>query len=69
MVALASWASDTVAVALTLDWRALGIDSTRATLTAPAIANFQSAATFRPGEPIRVPPGKGWLLVVEARDD
>ena len=69
MVALASWASDTVAVSLTLDWRALGVDSARASISAPAIANFQSAATFRPGEPIRVPPGKGWLLVLERRDD
>jgi hypothetical protein len=64
MVALASWAPDTVAVSLTLDWRALGLDSARATITAPAIPNFQPAATFRPGEPVRVPPGKGWLLVV-----
>jgi Glycoside hydrolase 123, N-terminal domain len=65
MVALASWARDTVAVTPAIDWRALGIDPTRAIISAPAIANFQPAATFRPGEAIRVPPGKGWLLVVE----
>jgi hypothetical protein len=69
MVALASWAQDSVAITLAIDWRALGIDSTRATITAPAIERFQPAAAFKPGEPIPVPPGKGWLLVVEGRDE
>ncbi|MGD0483226.1 MAG: glycoside hydrolase domain-containing protein [Gemmatimonadales bacterium] len=68
MIALASWARDTVDVQLTVDWRALGLDSARTTITAPAIASFQPAATFRPGEPIRVAPGKGWLLVIGKRD-
>ena len=69
MVALASWARDTVAVAPTIDWRALGIDPTRAVIRAPAIERFQPAATFAPGQPIPVLPGKGWLLVMEARDE
>jgi hypothetical protein len=69
MVALASWARDTVTVTPAIDWRALGIDSARAAIRAPAIDRFQPAATFRPGEPIAVPPGKGWLLVVEGRDE
>ena len=64
LVAFASWAADTVTVTPQVEWTALGIDSTRATFTAPAIDRFQPAATFRPGEPIRVPPGKGWLLVI-----
>ena len=67
MVALASWAADTVTVVPQVDWRALGIDSARAVFTAPAIERFQPPATFRPGEGVRVPPGKGWLLVL--RDD
>jgi hypothetical protein len=67
LVALASWATDTVDVAPTIDWRALGIDPARATITAPAIADFQPAASFRPGAAIRVAPGKGWLLLLEAR--
>ena len=69
MVALASWARDTVDVTPAIDWRALGIDSATARIRAPAIENFQAAATFRPGEAIRVPPGKGWLLVIERRDE
>ena len=39
----------------------------RATITAPAIENFQDAATFEPGDAIPVPAGKGWLLVIRER--
>jgi hypothetical protein len=67
MVALASWARDTVDVTPAIDWRALGVDSATARIRAPAIDGFQPAATFRPGEAIAVPPGKGWLLVIGDR--
>jgi len=67
MVALASWAPDTVSVNLQVDWRALGLVPARVRITAPAIENFQPAAAFRPGEPVRVAPGKGWLLVLSDR--
>ena len=64
LVAIASWASDTVAVRLRIDWRALGIDPRAAAITAPAIERFQPAARFRPGDAIRVAPGKGWMLEI-----
>lgn len=66
LVALASWARDTVDVTLRIDWGALGIDPRRATITAPAIEKFQQAANFRLGEPIRLAPGRGLQLVVAA---
>jgi hypothetical protein len=62
LIALASWAGDTVRASLVVDWAALGLDSTRATITAPAIDSFQPARSFKIGEPIPVAPGKGWLL-------
>ena len=65
MGAPASWARDTVRVSPSFAWRALGIDSAGATIRAPAIRDFQPAAAFRPGEPIAVAPGRGWLLIVE----
>jgi hypothetical protein len=65
MIALASWARDTVPLRLSIDWKALGLDPARATITAPVIEHFQPAATFKVGEPIPVAPGKGWLLVVQ----
>ena len=64
LLALASWAPDTVNVPLVIDWKALGLDSTRATITAPAIDSFQVTRTFRPGESIPVAPARGWLLEV-----
>ena len=67
LVALASWARDPVDVRLAIDWHALGIDPARATITAPAIAGFQPAARSRPADRIPVAPGKGWLLVLDAR--
>lgn len=68
LVAIASWAKDTVAVPLRVDWHALGLDSTRVRISAPAIAGFQSARTFTLGEPIPVAPGRGWLLRFDTFD-
>ena len=62
LLAVASWAPDTVSVPLVIDWMALGLDSARARFTAPAIDSFQPAREFRPGEPIPVAPARGWLL-------
>ena len=64
MIALASWAKDKVDVTLTIDWKRLGIDPARATLTAQAIDGFQESRAFKPTDAIPVEPGKGWLLVV-----
>jgi hypothetical protein len=64
MVALASWAPERVAVKLTVDWAALGVDPQHAALRAPAIADFQPAATFAPSDAIALEPGKGWLLII-----
>ncbi len=64
MIALASWARDIVDVRLEIDWKALGLDPGRSRLRAPAIDKFQPSAEFKPGDTIRVEPGKGWLLVV-----
>ncbi|MEP6691402.1 MAG: glycoside hydrolase domain-containing protein, partial [Gemmatimonadaceae bacterium] len=67
MVAIGSWSADTARVQLRVNWRALGIDSASATIVAPAIRDFQSAATFKPGNAITIAPGKGALLIVSAR--
>jgi hypothetical protein len=64
MIALASWAPEVVDVRLLIDWKTLGLDPNAAVFTAPAIENFQPAAAFGPGEPIRVEPGKGLLLIL-----
>ena len=66
LVAVASWEKEPVDVALAIDWKALGVDPSRARLTAPAIEGFQPSASFAPTDRIRVEPGRGWLLVLDA---
>ena len=65
MIAIASWADADANVKLTIDWKALGIDPAKATITAPAIKNFQEAKGFAVGDEIPVVKGKGWLLVIQ----
>ncbi len=64
LIALASWAEGPVDVRLAVDWKKLGLDPKRAVLSAPAIDKFQEAAEFKPGDPIRVEPGQGRLLIL-----
>ena len=65
LVSIASWAPQKVDVKLHVDWKALGLNPSRVRLVAPAVQNFQSAATFKPGDAIPVEPGKGWLIEIE----
>ena len=67
LIALASWAKDAVDVRLAINWKKLGLDPRTATLTAPAIDKFQDAAEFKPGDPVRIEPGRGWLLILSER--
>jgi hypothetical protein len=67
LIALASWASGPVSCRLRIDWSGLGIDSQKAILSAPAIADFQPGTTFRPDDAIPVEPGRGWLLILKQR--
>jgi len=67
LFALASWAKDAVDVRLAIDWKKLGLDPIKAVLRAPAIDKFQDAAEFKPGDPIRIEPGQGRLLILSER--
>jgi hypothetical protein len=67
LIAVASWATNTVTVRLQIDGAALGLDPAKMNLSAPAIQGFQPEAQFKPGEGIPVPPGKGWLLLADPR--
>ena len=64
LVALASWAPEKTAVHLQIDWKALGIDASKARLVAPEVQGFQPAKTWRPDETINVEPKRGWLIYV-----
>ena len=65
LVAIASWAAEDTSVDLSINWDALGIDASKATVTAPAIEGFQAAQSFGQGKAIPVQKGKGWLLLIK----
>jgi hypothetical protein len=65
LVAIGSWADKPVDVKLNIDWKALGFEPDRVTITAPEVERFQAARAFKVGEMIPVEPKKGWVLVVE----
>jgi len=65
LVAIASWASEPVEARLEIDWKALGINPANARIRAPAIENFQQAATFGAGQPVPLEVGKGRLLAID----
>jgi hypothetical protein len=65
MVALASWAPAVVSVTLAVDWKALGLDASRAVLEVPEIAGLQAARTLTPRDAIEVAPGKGIIFIIK----
>jgi hypothetical protein len=64
LIALASWAPEKADVRLQVDWKALGLDPSKARLVAPEIKDFQPAKEWRMEEPITVEPKRGWLIYV-----
>ncbi len=69
LIALASWAKETTAVHLRYDWSALGLDPSRASLRAPAIPGFQEEREFKSDAAIAVPPGRGWLILLQEQSE
>jgi len=65
LISIASWAADDTNIKLNIDWKALGIDPSKATLIAPEIRNFQPGNTFGVNDEIPVQKGKGWLLILK----
>ena len=65
LVSLATWEDHDVDVTLQIDWAKLGLDPAKVSLHALAIENFQPEKTWKPGDTVTVPKGKGWLIVIE----
>ncbi len=64
MIAIGSWAPATENIRLQIDYHLFGINPAKAIITAPAIENFQDAATFHAGDEIPIPFGRGLLLII-----
>jgi hypothetical protein len=69
LIAIASWAQDSVLCNLNIDWDTLGMDPENVELRAPFIKDFQGKTTFKPSDTIPVDHGKGWLLVLTEKED
>ena len=62
LISVANWSDKPATFSFQFDWKALGIDAGKATLTAPEIKDFQQAKTFQISDSIPVEPKKGWLI-------
>jgi hypothetical protein len=67
MISLGSWRDTDANVKLTIDWKRLGINASRARIRVPKIDGFQEATHYEVGEQIRILRGKGLLLFVDQR--
>lgn len=67
LIALGSWSDREEAVRLQLDYAALGLDPERVVLEIPEIPGFQQGQNFTLDQPIPVPAGAGWLLLLRER--
>ena len=65
LLSVASWSKERVDCRLEIDWKALGLDPKRAHLFAPEVKGFQPCRLYAPDEAIPVPPGRGWLFIVD----
>ncbi|MBB6130898.1 glycoside hydrolase domain-containing protein [Mucilaginibacter lappiensis] len=65
LVSIASWEDTDTEIQLKIDWKKLGIDPSKATITAPEIRTFQPARTFGLNDKIPVEKAKGWLLIIK----
>lgn len=64
MISIATWAQNDDKVSLEIDWKALGLAPENVELFAPGISEFQSEKTWRINEPIIIPEGKGFLIII-----
>ena len=65
LISLATWEDTDAKVKLSIDWAKLDLDPSKVTLHAPAIENFQQETTWKPGDEIVVPKGKGLLIIAK----
>ncbi len=67
LVAIASWADQDVKVTLNIDWKKLGIDPAKASITIPDVVNFQKGEYLTTSSEVMVPKGKGYLIVIKEK--
>ena len=65
LVAIGNFGAQDQTIRLTIDWKALGLDPSKATIEAPQVENFQQFQTF---DNIYIPvkSKEGWLLIIQS---
>ena len=64
LISIGNFSDKDKTVRLAIDWKALGFDPDKVTVTAPEIQNFQPETTFQPSDYIPVKSKEGWLLML-----
>ena len=67
LVSIGNFGLNNQSVRLTVDWKALGLDPSKAVIEAPVVKDFQEARTFGINEAIPVKAKEGWLVILRER--
>lgn len=65
LLAIASWLKEPANVNLTIDWKALGLNSSQVKMFAPEIKTMQKAEEYQVGKPLLVPAFNGKLIILQ----
>jgi hypothetical protein len=65
IIAVAGWGLTDIPCGLTVDWKALGLDPMRCTVSMPAIPGFQEERQNVSLDRLTIPAGKGYLIVAK----
>ncbi len=64
IIAVAGWGPRDQQVSLAIDWEALGLDPNRCTANIPGIPGFQEECAAVSLDDLRIPAGKGYLIIL-----
>ena len=69
LIAIASWSEQTEQVELKIDWKKMGIDPNKVTVTMPSMKGFQSGVALKISngriEPISIDKAKGVIVWIK----
>ena len=65
IISIANWDKDEQATSVIVDWKALGYDPTKCTITIPEIKDFQDGGPLQSLSSLQVPGKKGYLILVK----
>ena len=67
ILAVAGWGDKEQNCSLKLDWKALGYDASKCSISIPAIKDYQKAGSLASLEKLTIPSGKGYLIVIDRK--